>query len=117
MKLKSDGTLDRYKACLVAPRNRQQYGTDYDETFASVKKMTTIRTILVVATSQSLPLYQMDVKNAFPHGDLKEDVICAFRKVSSLWKRVLLPNYAALFIVSNRLLGRGLKNFKMLQCT
>ncbi|XXG72114.1 hypothetical protein AAC387_Pa07g1277 [Persea americana] len=36
--------------------------------------MTTVCTILVVAASHSWPLYQMDVKNAFLHGDLKEDV-------------------------------------------
>ena len=74
LKLKPDGTLDRYKARLVALGNRQEYGIDYDETFAPVAKMTTVRTILAVAASQSWPLYQMDVKNAFLHGDLKEDV-------------------------------------------
>ena len=71
LKLKSNGTLDRYKAHLVALGNRQEYGIDYDETFASVAKMTTVRTILAITASQSWPLYQMDVKNAFLHGDLK----------------------------------------------
>ena len=74
IKLNSDGTLARYKARLVALGNRQEYGIDYEETFAPVAKMTTVRTILAIAASQSWPLYQMDVKNAFLHGDLKEDV-------------------------------------------
>eukprot|EP00268_Persea_americana_P067868 TRINITY_DN9389_c0_g1_i14.p1 TRINITY_DN9389_c0_g1~~TRINITY_DN9389_c0_g1_i14.p1 ORF type:complete len:382 (-),score=56.41 TRINITY_DN9389_c0_g1_i14:482-1627(-) len=74
IKLKPNGTLDRYKARLVALGNRQVYGIDYEETFAPVAKMTTVRTILAIAASQSWPLYQMDVKNAFLHGDLKEDV-------------------------------------------
>ena len=51
LKLKSDGTLDRYKARLVALGNRQEYGIDYDETFAPVAKMTTVRTILTVVAS------------------------------------------------------------------
>jgi len=74
IKLRFDGSLDHYKARLVAPGNRQEYGIDYEETFAFVAKMTTIRTILAIAASQSWPLHQMDVKNAFLHGDLKEEI-------------------------------------------
>lgn len=47
---------------------------DYDETFALVAKMTTVRTILSIAASKGWPLHQMDVKNAFRHGDLAEDI-------------------------------------------
>uniref|UniRef100_A0A2N9IH78 Integrase catalytic domain-containing protein n=1 Tax=Fagus sylvatica TaxID=28930 RepID=A0A2N9IH78_FAGSY len=74
IKVKSDGSLDRYKARLVALGNNQEYGVNYEETFAPVAKMTTIRTILAIAASQNWDLHQMDVKNAFLHGDLKEDV-------------------------------------------
>ena len=74
MKLKSDGSLDRYKARLVALGNKQEYGINYEETFAPVAKMTTVRTILAVASSKSWPLHQMDVKNAFLNGDLKEEI-------------------------------------------
>lgn len=42
IKLNPDGTLARYKARLVALSNRQEYGIDYDETFAPVAKMTTV---------------------------------------------------------------------------
>jgi len=72
--LRSDGSIDRYKARLVVFGNKQQYGLDYDETFAPITKMTTVRTILALATSQSWPLHQMDVKNTFLHGDLQEEV-------------------------------------------
>ena len=74
VKLKSDGSLDRYKAQLVALRNQQEYGLDYEETFTPVAKITTVRTILAIASSKSLPLHQMDVKNAFLNGDLKEEI-------------------------------------------
>ena len=74
IKLKFDGSLDRRKARLVAIGNRQEYGIDYDETFAPVAKMTTIRLLLAIADSKSWPLYQTDVKNAFLHRDLKEKV-------------------------------------------
>lgn len=74
IKLRSDGTLDRYKARLVALGNRQEYGVDYEETFAPVAKMTTVRTVISIAASQGWPLHQMDVKNVFLHGDIKKEV-------------------------------------------
>jgi len=71
VKLKSDGSLDRYKARLVALGNKQEYGFDYEETFAPVAKMTTVRTTLAIA---AWPLYQIDVTNAFLPEDLKEEI-------------------------------------------
>ncbi|RVW64789.1 Retrovirus-related Pol polyprotein from transposon RE1 [Vitis vinifera] len=76
-KVRSDGSLDRYKARLVALGNNQEYGVNYEETFAPVAKMTIVRTILALAASSDWPLHQMDVKNAFLHGDLKE---CIYMK-------------------------------------
>ena len=70
VKLRSNGSLDRYKARLVALGKKQEYGVDYEETFAHVAKMTTVRTILAIAASQSWRLHQIDVKHAFLHGDL-----------------------------------------------
>lgn len=49
-------------------------GIDYEETFAPVAKMTTVRTILALAASKGWSIQQMDIKNAFLHWDLKEEI-------------------------------------------
>ena len=73
-KFNSDGSLARYKAWLVGNGKNQQVGLDCDETFSRVVKPTTIRTVLGLDVSRSWPIHQLDVKNAFLHGGLKETV-------------------------------------------
>jgi hypothetical protein len=70
----ADGTLSRYRARLVANGSNQIEGVDVDETFSPVVKPGTIRTVLSLAISRHWPVHQLDVKNAFLHGDLAETV-------------------------------------------
>ncbi|GJU28338.1 ribonuclease H-like domain-containing protein, partial [Tanacetum coccineum] len=69
-----NGTLSRYKARLVVNGSTQLEGVDVDETFSPVVKPGTIRTVLSLAASRHWPIHQLDVKNAFLHGDLSETV-------------------------------------------
>ncbi|GJQ99103.1 ribonuclease H-like domain-containing protein [Tanacetum coccineum] len=70
----ADGSLNRYKARLVANGSTQIVGIDVDETFSPVVKPATIRTVLSLAISRHWPVHQLDVKNAFLHGSLSETV-------------------------------------------
>lgn len=73
-KLNPDGTLERYKARWVVRGFNQRAGIDFGETFSPVIKPATIRTVLTLIASKGWPADQLDVSNAFLHGNLCERV-------------------------------------------
>src|SRR5713226_2975871 len=73
-KYASDGSVERLKASLVSKGFSQVEGIDYNETFAPVAKMNSICLVLSLAALHNWEVHQMDVKSAFLHGDLHEEI-------------------------------------------
>lgn len=74
MKKDSTGAVVRYKARIVAQGCSQTYGEDYTETYAPVMKHASVRVLLSLAAKLGFDVQQMDVKTAFLHGDLHEEI-------------------------------------------
>ena len=85
IKRRSDGSIERYKACLVARGFTQQEGIDYSETFSPVIKQATVmkqppgfvdswRLVFSIAVSCGWKIHQPDIHNAFLNGVLDEEV-------------------------------------------
>ena len=73
-KLDADGTVERYKARLVAQGCTQMYGLDYEETFSPVVRFESFRFLLAIGALHQLQLHQMDVSTVFLHGELMDEV-------------------------------------------
>jgi hypothetical protein len=74
LKRNEAGEIIKHKARLVARGFVQQEGIDFDEVFAPVARMESVRPLLVLAAQEGWQVHHMDVKSAFLNGDLKEEV-------------------------------------------
>lgn len=74
IKYRLDGSVERFKARLVARGFTQEYGIDYEEVFSPVVKFTSIRVVLSLVAMYKMAVQQFDVKTAFLYGDLDKDV-------------------------------------------
>ena len=74
VKRRADGTVDRYKARLVAQGYSQVEGEDFNDTFAPVARYSSIRYILAIANQLNLEIHQSDLKTAYLNGNLEHEI-------------------------------------------
>lgn len=74
IKRSADGTIIKYKERLVAKGYVQKHGVDYDEVFIPVARIETICLVIALAASKGWEIHHLDVKTAFLHGELREEV-------------------------------------------
>lgn len=129
VKMNKDGSMDKYKARLVARGFEQEAGIDYEEVFAPVARYETIRTLFAIAVEKQMQVHQMDVVTAYIQGDLQEktymeqpemfvkkgeeDKVCRLRKPLYGLKQAGRAWYRKL---NNYLSNLGLKNTEIDPC-
>ena len=74
IKHKTDGSIERYKVRLVVKGYTQTHGIDYQEIFSPIAKLNTVTILLSLTVNLNWPLHQFNIKNAFLHRDLEEEV-------------------------------------------
>lgn len=77
IKRDADGKVVKHKARLVAKGYAQQHGVDFDEIFAPVTRLETVRLLLALSAQNSWEVHHLDVKTAFLNGEINEEVYVA----------------------------------------
>ena len=72
--LRPNGTIEKYKAWLVAKGCSQKEREDYYDTYSPIARLVTIRVLLSLAASHGLLIHQMDIKTTFLNGELEEGI-------------------------------------------
>ena len=72
--MKPDGSIDKFKAKLVAKGFKQKANLDFFDTFSPVTRITSIRLLIAITTIFYLKIHQMNVKTAFLNGDLEKEI-------------------------------------------
>nr|GEX93402.1 retrotransposon protein [Tanacetum cinerariifolium] len=91
-KLDKNSIVSRNKAMLVAQGYNQQEGIDYDETYAPVARLESIRILLAYACALDFKLFQMDVKGAFLNDFINEEIQVAQKKVKKAFENADLSS-------------------------
>ncbi|GJT61309.1 retrovirus-related pol polyprotein from transposon TNT 1-94 [Tanacetum coccineum] len=108
-KLDKNGIVSRNKARLVAQGYNQQEGIDYDETYAPIARLESIRKLLVIACAHDFRLYQMDLKSAFLNEFINEEVYVAQPSgFIDFEKPIMFINLKRLCTVLSKLLKLGM---------
>jgi hypothetical protein len=96
----------QYKARWVVCGLTQEHSVDYKETFSLVIKPAIVRVVLSIATSKDWPIHELNVKNAFLHGNLTETIFAQQPSgffLHHTW--IMFASYTNPYMVSNKLLG------------
>lgn len=114
VKYNSDGSLERYKALLVAKGYTQIEGMNYHETFSPVAKMVTVKCLISITAIEGWILHQFDVNNAFLHDDLQKEIFIHKPPGYSRGGPHQVCRLLKTFMVLRRLQGIGMQNFLLL---